>query len=45
MQTSSRRNLILNTTQIIVWAGVFLVPALVSGTMTQSVGQAWNIFN
>ena len=44
MQTSSRRNLILNTTQIIVWAGVFLVPALVSGTMTQSVGQAWNIF-
>ena len=44
MQTTSRRNLILNTTQIIVWVGVFLVPALVSGTMTQSFGQAWNIF-
>ena len=44
MQTTSRRNLILNTTQIIVWAGVFLVPALVSGTMTQSFGHALNVF-
>ena len=44
MQTTSRRNLILNTTQIIVWVGVFLVPALVSGIMTQSFNQAWMVF-
>ena len=44
MQTTSRRNLILNTTQIIVWVGVFLVPALVMGTMTSSFHQAVNVF-
>ena len=44
MQTTSRRNLILNTAQIIVWVGVFLVPALVSGTMTSSFHQAVNVF-
>ena len=44
MQKTSRRNLILNTAQIIVWVGVFLVPALVSGTMTSSFHQAWMVF-
>ena len=34
MKTRSRRNLIINTTQIVVWVGVFLVPAIVTGTMT-----------
>ena len=44
MQTKSRRNLIINTTQIVVWAGVFLVPAIVTGTMTGSLEQAWKVF-
>ena len=44
MQTKSRRNLIINTTQIVVWVGVFLVPAIVTGTLTGSVEQAWKIF-
>ena len=34
MQNLKRRNFILNTTQIIVWVGVFLVPALVTWTTT-----------
>lgn len=44
MQTKNRRNLIINTTQIIVWAGVFLVPAIVTGTMTGSLEQALKVF-
>jgi hypothetical protein len=44
MQTKNRRNLIINTAQIVVWVGVFLVPALVSGTMTGSLAQAWKVF-
>lgn len=44
MQTKSRRNLIINTTQMVVWVGVFLVPAIVTGTMTGSVEQAWKVF-
>ncbi len=44
MQTKSRRNLIINTTQIVVWVGVFLVPAVVTGTMTGSLEQAWKVF-
>jgi hypothetical protein len=44
MQTTSRRNLILNTTQIIVWVGVFLVPALVTWTTTGHMAQAFGVF-
>ena len=44
MQTKNRRNLIINTTQIVVWAGVFLVPAIVTGTMTGSMEQAIKVF-
>jgi hypothetical protein len=44
MQTRNRRNLILNTTQIIVWAGVFLVPALVTWTTTGHMAQAFSVF-
>ena len=44
MQTRNRRNLILNTTQIIVWAGVFLVPALVTWTTTGHMAQAVGVF-
>ena len=44
MQKQNRRNLIINTTQIVVWVGVFLVPALVTGTMTRSLDQAWKVF-
>ena len=44
MQTKNRRNLIINTTQIVVWAGVFLVPSIVTGTMTGSMEQAIKVF-
>ena len=44
MQNLKRRNLILNTTQIIVWAGVFLVPALVSWTTTGHMSTALGVF-
>ena len=44
MQTNSRRNFIINTTQMVVWAGVFLVPAVVIGTMTRSLDQAMKVF-
>ena len=44
MQTKNRRNLIINTTQIVVWAGVFMVPAIVTGTMTGSLEQAIKVF-
>ena len=44
MQNLRRRNLILNTTQIVVWAGVFLVPALVTWTMTGHTQQALFLF-
>lgn len=44
MQTTSRRNFILNTTQIVVWAGVFLVPALVTWTITGQTAQAFSVF-
>ncbi len=44
MQNLKRRNLILNTTQIVVWAGVFLVPALVTWTTTGHMAQAWGVF-
>ena len=44
MQNLRRRNLILNTTQIVVWVGVFLVPALVTWTMTGQMAQALGVF-
>ena len=44
MQNLKRRNLILNTTQIIVWVGVFLVPALVTWTTTGHMQQAMFVF-
>ena len=44
MQTKNRRNFVINTTQIVVWVGVFLVPALVTATMTGSVAQAVKVF-
>ena len=44
MQTRNRRNLILNTTQIIVWAGVFLVPALVTWTTSGHMSAAMGVF-
>ena len=44
MQNLKRRNLILNTTQIVVWAGVFLVPALVTWTTTGHMAQAMGVF-
>ena len=44
MQTRNKSNLILNTTQAIVWAGVFLVPALVTWTTTGHMQQALGVF-
>ena len=44
MQTKNRRNLIINTTQLLVWVGIFLVPALVSWTVTGSAAQALKVF-
>ena len=45
MQTTSRRNFVINTTQIIVWAGVFLVPAIVTLALTGSFEQALHVFH
>jgi len=44
MRNLKRRNFILNTTQIVVWVGVFLVPALVAWTMTGHMQQAVFVF-
>ena len=44
MQTKSRRNLIINTTQRVVWVAVFLIPAIITGVTTRSVSQAWTVF-
>ena len=44
MQTKSRRNLIINTTQMAVWVAVFLIPAIITGVTTRSAGQAWTVF-
>jgi len=44
MQTKNRRNLIINTTQMLVWVGVFITPALVTATMTGSLKQAVGVF-
>ncbi|MBR4739706.1 MAG: histidine kinase [Bacteroidales bacterium] len=44
MKTKSHRNLVINTAQMVVWVGVFLVPAIVTGTMTGSLDQAVKVF-
>ncbi len=44
METKNRRNLIINTTQMVVWVAIFLVPALVTGTTTSSFEGAWKVF-
>ena len=44
MQTKSRRNLIINTTQMVVWVGLFLAPAIVTATMTGSLDHALKVF-
>ena len=44
MQNLKRRNFILNTTQIVVWVGVFLVPALVTWTTSGHMQQALFVF-
>ena len=44
MQQKNRRNLVINTTQIVVWVGIFLVPALVTATMIGSMEQALKVF-
>ena len=43
MQTRSRKNLIINTTQILVWVGLFIVPSLVTWTMTGRSEQALKV--
>lgn len=45
MQTRSRRNLIINTTQMVVWVAVFLIPAIITGVTTRSVMSAWSVFS
>ena len=45
MQTKSRRNLIINTTQMVVWVAVFLIPAIITGVTTRSVMSAWSVFS
>ena len=44
MQTKNRRNLIINTTQMIVWVGVFLVPALLALATSRSIEPAMGAF-
>ena len=45
MQTKSRRNFIINTTQMAVWVAVFLLPAVITGVTTRSTMQAWTVFS
>jgi len=45
MQTKSRRNLIINTTQIVVWVAVFLIPAIITWVTTRSLMSAWSVFS
>ena len=44
MQTRDRRKLIVNTTQIIVWAGVLIAPALITWSTAGSVDAALTVF-
>jgi len=43
MQTRDRRKLIINTTQIIVWVGVFIAPALITWSTASSLGAAFTV--
>ena len=43
MQTRIRKNLIIGTTQILVWVGIFIIPSLVTWTMTGESGQALKV--
>ena len=43
MQTRIRKNLIINTTQLLVWVGVFIIPSLVTWTMTGHSEQALKV--
>ncbi len=43
-QNRSRRNLIINTTQMAVWVGIFLIPSLVTFAMTRQTDQAMKVF-
>jgi len=43
MQTRIRKNLIINTTQILVWVGIFIIPSLVTWTMTGHSEQALKV--
>ena len=43
MQPPLRSKLIVNVAQIIVWAGIFLTPSLVTWTMTSSSGTALGV--
>ena len=43
MQTRDRRKLIINTTQIIVWVGVFIAPALITWSTAGSPGAAFTV--
>lgn len=43
MQTRIRKNLIINTAQILVWVGVFIIPSLVTWTMTGHLEQALKV--
>jgi two-component sensor histidine kinase len=43
MQTRDSRKLIIHTTQIIVWAGVFLAPALITWSTAGSFGPAFTV--
>lgn len=44
MHVRSRRNLIINTTQILVWVGAFLVPAIISWSVTGHLEEALKVF-
>lgn len=45
MQTRSRRNFIINTTQMAVWVALFLIPAIITAVTTRSMSQAWSVFS
>ena len=43
MQVRNRRNLIINTTQILVWVGAFLVPSIISWSVTGHLEEALKV--
>lgn len=36
MQTRSRKNLIINTTQLVIWVGIFFTPSIINWVMTNN---------